>query len=111
MLDDNHFHAIANATLMHFNDQLEQAYDQEDLEELDYDEGSGILIISTPKGHTFMLNKHAPMRQLWLSSPIHGGLHFDYDAASQNWVLPTGGKLKEILAEGLSKTAGLSVVL
>jgi len=111
MLDDNHFRAIANATLMHFYDQLEQAYDQEDLEELDYDEGSGILSIVTPDKKTFIISKHAPSHQIWLASPISGGLHFDYDPATQNWVLPDGRSLKHILADNLRTCAGLQVVL
>ena len=90
MLDDNHFHAISNATLMHFNDQLEQAYDNEDLDELDLDEGSGILSIITADDVTFIVSKHQPSQQLWLASPISGGLHFDFDTNAQDWLLPDG---------------------
>lgn len=111
MLDDNHFHAIANATLMHFYDQLEQAYDHEDLEELDFDEGAGILTIVTPDQKTFILSKHGPSHQLWLASPISGGLHFVFDSANKEWVLHDGTSLKQILAENLKKCAGITVVL
>lgn len=111
MLDDNHFHAIANATLMHFYDQLEQAYDQEDLEDLDYDEGAGILTIVTPDNKTFVISKHSPSHQVWLASPISGGLHFDYNSQTKDWVLPNGQSLRHILADNLRKSAGVQVVL
>lgn len=111
MLDEKHFHAIADATLMHFNDQLEQAYDQEDLDELDYDEGSGILTIITPSNVTFVLSKHGPSRQLWLASPLSGGLRFDFDSNADCWALPDGRTLKHILSQDLKKTADINAVL
>lgn len=110
MLDETHFHACANATLMHINDQLEQLFDRGDLEELDYDEGAGILTIITNDEVTFVISKHGPSGQLWLASPISGGLHFDYDAASQDWLLSTGESLKQLLAANLQDSAGLHVV-
>lgn len=109
MLDDSHFHAYANATLMHINDQLEQAYDQGDLEELDYDEGAGILTIITPEEQTFIVSKHGPSAQLWLASPISGGLHFDFDGEAQDWKLDDGRTLKQILAENLRDSADIHV--
>lgn len=111
MLDESHFHAYANATLMHINDQLEQAYDNGDLEELDYDEGAGILTIITADDVTFVVSKHSPSGQLWLASPISGGLHFDFDSNAQDWKLEDGRTLKKILAENLEQCCGLHVVL
>lgn len=111
MLDESYFHAYANATLMHISDHLEQAYDEGQLEELDYDEGGGILTIITPDNVTFVVSKHAPSGQLWLASPISGGLHFDYDNALQDWTLPDGQTLKQTLADDLRESAGIEVVL
>lgn len=111
MLDESHFHAYANATLLHINDQLEQAFDAGDLEELDYDEGAGILTIITPDEVTFVLNKHAPSGQLWLASPIDGGLHFDFDEDCKQWRLSDGRMLKKLLAANLEQSCGLHVVL
>lgn len=110
MLDATHFRAITNATMMHINDQLEQAFDQGDLDELDFDEGAGILTIITPDDKTFVLSRHEPSRQLWLASPISGGLHFDYSQESQEWQLPDGRKLKQLLAEDLKRTARINIV-
>lgn len=111
MLDQTHFHAYADATLLHLHDQLEQAFDDGDLEDLDYDEGAGILSIVTPDGHTFIASKHAPSGQLWLASPISGGLHFDFDDDTRRWVLDDGRTINGVLADNLRETAGLQVVL
>lgn len=110
MLDETHYNAIANATLMHISDQLENAYDEELLDELDLNEGSGLLSIITSGGATFLLSKHSPSRQLWLSSPISGGLHFDFCQETQDWALPDGRTLKTLLAEELKKNASVHVV-
>lgn len=106
MLDEHHFHAIAGATLLHINDQLEQAFDEGDLEDLDYDEGAGLLTIITAAGTTFVVSKHSPSRQVWLASPISGGLHFDFDQATQEWSLPDGRSLKLMLAHDLKTALG-----
>mgnify|MGYP001167788164 FL=1 len=111
MTDEFHFHAYANATLQHIFDQLEQAYDDESLEDLDYDEGSGILSIVTPSGQTFIVSKHGPSQQLWLASPISGGLHADFNESEQEWLLPDGRDLKDVLAEDLVTTAGIRIRL
>ena len=111
MLDENHFIAISSATLMHFNDQLEQAYDNGDLDELDYDEVSGILSIITAQGVTFIVNRHGPSRQILLASPISGGLHFDYCIDSNAWKLPDGRTLNAILTHDIEKTTGLKTIL
>lgn len=111
MLDDAHFHAIAAATLVHISDQLEQAYDNGDLDELDYDEGAGILSIITADGRTFILSKHSPSHQLWLASPLSGGLHFEYHTAKACWCLSDGRTLNDILMADLKKCAGVQAVL
>lgn len=111
MLDESHFHAYANATLQHIHDQLEQAYDSGVLEDLDFDEGAGLLTIIASSGEHFLVSKHGPSRQLWLASPIAGGLHFSHDANSQDWLLPDGQRLKQLLADNLLQSCGLRVVL
>lgn len=110
MLDASHFLAIASATLLHINDQLEQAFDAGSLEDLDYDEGAGILTIITPQEITFVLSMHRPSSQLWLASPLSGGLHFDFSASDQDWRLPDGSSLKTILADDIQKAGGPHVV-
>lgn len=107
-MDETHFHAVADATLMHCFDQLERAYEAGTLDELEL--ADGILTLVTPQQKTFLLSKHGPSRQLWLASPQSGGLHFSWAQGDQYWHLPDGRKLYELLRGELS-AHGIEVVL
>lgn len=109
MHDETRFHALADATLLHLFDQLEDAFERGDFEELDLN--GGILTIETMAGATFILSKHAPSMQLWLASPLSGGHHFAYDESAATWVLPDGTQLKSLLCAELLKAASVKVVL
>lgn len=107
-MDEKHYHTIADATLMHCFDQLDNAYDNGALEDLELE--AGILTITATTGRTFVLSKHAPSLQLWLASPLSGGLHFRFDEAERLWALTDGRKLYDVLRADL-KQAGVEVVL
>ena len=40
---------------------------------------------------TWVVNKHAPTRQIWLSSPKSGAKHYAFDEASGLWQDTRGG--------------------
>jgi frataxin len=40
---------------------------------------------------TWVVNKHAPTRQIWLSSPKSGARHYAFEAASGLWQDTRGG--------------------
>lgn len=109
MLDETHFLAIASATLEHIHDQLEQAFEDGTIEELEL--GEGVLTIELETGQTFVVSKHEPSRQMWLASPLSGGLHFDYNHDNAEWRLADGRVLKRLLAEELKQLCGLHIVL
>jgi frataxin len=44
-----------------------------------------VLSIKTTRG-TFVLNKQAPVQQLWYSSPVSGPHHYDYDSDTRRWL-------------------------
>ncbi len=108
MLDETHFNAIANATLMHCFDQLEDAYERGDIDELELEEG--VLSITTSEGKQFIVSKHGPSRQIWLASPLSGGLHFSYSQNDQGWTLPDGSTLYEILRRDLAHCGAEAVL-
>lgn len=99
-MDETRFHAIADATLEHCFDQLEDAFESGKIEELELQ--GGILTIQSGGGRTFLLSKHAPSRQLWLASPLSGGLHFSFSETEQNWKLPDATLLYELLRRELA---------
>ena len=45
---------------------------------------------------TWLVNKHAPTRQIWLSSPQSGARHYAFDDGSGQWQDTRGGP--ELLA-------------
>jgi iron donor protein CyaY len=99
-MDEKRYHAIADATLMHCYDQLEDAFEAGAIDELELQ--GGILTIATVSGRTYLLTKHGPSLQLWYASPNLGGLHFTFDEGVQRWLLPDGKWLYEILRGELS---------
>lgn len=43
---------------------------------LDVELNGGILQIELPDGGAYVINKHAPNREIWMSSPKSGAWHF-----------------------------------
>ena len=107
-MNETRFHAIADATLMHCYDQLEDSFEAGKIDELELQ--GGILTIKTVSGRTFLVTKHSPSLQLWLASPISGGLHFRFDETEQYWVLPDGVTLYDLLRRELA-AEDIAVVL
>lgn len=93
------FHPLADLVLQRCFAGLEAAYDSGALEDLELQ--NGILTLVTASGKTLVLSKHAPTCQLWLASPISGGLHFVYDASTERWVT-RGEELYSLLTRELA---------
>lgn len=45
----------------------------------------GVLTISLGDKGTYVINKQAPNRQLWWSSPVSGPRRYAWDAAARKW--------------------------
>ncbi len=61
----------------------------------------GVLTVEGDEG-TWIVNKHAPTRQIWLSSPISGARHYAFDETSGLWKDTRGGAdLLSILTQEL----------
>jgi frataxin len=50
----------------------------------------GVLNVEGDDG-TWVVNKHAPTRQIWLSSPKSGARHYAFDSVSGQWKDTRGG--------------------
>jgi|SRR6516164_4217184 iron donor protein CyaY len=99
-MDETQFHAFADASLQHYAEALEPAYDSGMLDELELD--NGILTIIAD-GKTLLLNKHTASRQLWLASPFSGGHHFSFHPQREDWELTDGTTLDDLLARELQQ--------
>ena len=105
-MNETEFHRLADSKLTTIVDALE-AQDQAGHLTVEYENGA--LSVELADGRQLLISKHAPTRQLWLSSPLLGGLHFGYDA--DTWALPDGRTLDAVLAQDLQALAAVKVAL
>ena len=63
---------------------------------LDLTLADGVLSVASPARGTWVLNKHGPTRQIWLSSPVSGprkfNLHWEAETAGQKTSAATAGE-------------------
>ena len=87
------FASLADSLL----ESLEEAIGAEGDAELQ----GGVLTVQGDAG-TWLVNKHAPTRQIWLSSPKSGARHYAFDRASGLWKDTRGsGDLLSTLSDEL----------
>ena len=107
-MDDAAFQSAADGTLTDLMDRLDAVLG----DQFDIDLEAGVLTIELDTGAQYLINKHAPMRQLWLSSPVSGAGHFDYDAARGAWINSRSGEnLSILLGAELSAASGQTLDL
>ncbi len=81
-MSDSAFESLADSLLA----TLEEALG----DHVDAERQGGILTIEDDAG-TWIVNKHAPTRQIWLSSPVSGARHYAFDAEGGQWLDTRGG--------------------
>jgi len=104
LMNEMEYHKLADEALANITQKLEKA-DEDGVIELEME--GGMVTIALESGKQFIVSKHAPTRQLWLSSPLSGGLHFSYDEAQKDWRLPDAKKLTAVLFSELAQIAGV----
>ena len=110
-MDEQAFETLAEATLQRIADAIESA--AEDFgSNIDVELDGGVLTIELDAGGTCLVNKHAPLQQLWVSSPVSGASHYAWDETAGTWVSTRGGgALLPMLAREFSEVAGISLDL
>ena len=107
-MDDPAFEALARTTLERLANRIEEAAG----DELDVDLDDGVLTVETASGAQYLVNRHAPSGELWLSSPVSGAGHFVRDRESGGWRdKRRGGDLARRLESELSQALGRPVSL
>jgi frataxin len=79
-MSDSAFETLANSLLAALEEGLG---DDAELQ-------AGILTVEGEAG-TWIVNKHAPTRQVWLSSPKSGAKHYAFEATKGVWQDTRGG--------------------
>lgn len=93
LVKESTFDDVANRTLSHLHDMLENWADYNGSEEYDISLELGVLTLALGEGGgTFVLNKQAPTRQIWLSSPQSGPSHYSFCQDTQCWIDERSGK-------------------
>lgn len=104
--DEQSFALRADQTLLHVADTVDAALG----DDLDVDFEGAILSITLPKGGQYVINKHAPNREIWLSSPTSGAWHFAWDG--ETWRSTRGAETLFLLLAGeLERACGKPVAL
>lgn len=107
-MEEAEFLALADATLADYMGRLDRMLG--DVVDVDLD--GGVLTIELENDSQYVLNKHAPTRQLWLSSPVSGAGHFRYDPGLRAWIdTRSGSALADLLERELAAAAGRPIKL
>lgn len=105
-LVESEFIKLAELTLGNFLSAIEAV----EPDDADADLQDGVLTIEFDDGRVFIVNRHVPLRQIWLSSPVSGAGHFDYQEGT--WIASRDGRdLAKTLGAELSDLLGAKVRL
>lgn len=74
-MDETIFHENSDNAL---NQLLEFVEDLENIYEIEGNLDSGVLSVIMPDEREYIINKHTPSRQIWVSSPYTGAGYFEF---------------------------------
>lgn len=108
-LSESRFHALADGLLQTIVDAVDAAVG----DTVEVDLIGGVLTVDLVSRGQYVINKHAPNREIWLSSPSSGAWHFTYDAESDAWVSTRdrSQSLTEVLVRELAAATGTTITL
>ncbi|CAH8515570.1 unnamed protein product [Schistosoma turkestanicum] len=108
-LSNAEYESVSNRTLELLADSFEQLPERFTLDkEYDVEHAYGVLKVTFgPQVGTYIINRQAPNKQLWLSSPRSGPKRYDYIPSMRLWIYKHDGKsLHSLLSEEISAIVG-----
>ncbi|KAK1318739.1 hypothetical protein QJS10_CPB04g01802 [Acorus calamus] len=107
MVQEDEFHKLADETIQNLLEKFEEYGDDIQLDGFDIDYGNQVLTLKLGDLGTYVINKQAPNRQIWLSSPVSGPSRFDWDRTSKAWIYRRSkANLLHLLEEEVAKLCG-----
>ena len=105
-MTETEFNRLADETI----EDIEQRLDELDID-IDYETTGGVLTISFADNSKLIINRQAPLQQIWVATRS-GGFHFNYNEAAQCWIKDDDGtELLVALSRYCSDHAGQAVEL
>jgi frataxin len=80
-MEESFYHEVANQQMQKLLDMAE-AFEESHNLETEYE--AGVLTITLPNKRQYVINKHTPSRQIWVSSPVSGAGYYELD--NNEWV-------------------------
>ena len=107
-MKESEFHALAEAQFLTIEEAVEAATERSDAD-IDADTSGGVLTLSFANQSKIIINKQAPLSQIWVATRANG-YHFDY--IDEQWIdNREGHELMALLAGACSAQAGQEVHL
>ena len=104
LMNDSQYHQLVDDAFI----KLEEALDECEVD-IDYESAEGILTLIFVNGSKIILNKQAPLHQLWVATKFNGH-HFNYQAGT--WIDErTGVEFWSFMNDAASKQAEQTVKL
>ncbi len=108
IVDSKAFEIHAEKTLHVLFEQIDNALG----DVMDVDLEGGILTIELASGSQYVINKQAPNREIWMSSPLSGAKHFYFDEEKNTWIdTRDGGNLYDLLSSELAQASATAFSL
>jgi len=103
-MNDSEYHQLADDLLI----QLQDAVDDVEFD-LDYETAGGLVEIIFPNGSKIIINKQAPLHQIWVATKFNGH-HFEY--TDGQWIdNRSGQELWTLINDAATKQAGEPIEL
>lgn len=107
-MNESEFNDIVDDILVDIEDAVEEASDETGAD-IDYETASGILTLTFNNGSQIIINRQAPLKEIWVAAKS-GGFHFAFDQAADKWVC-NGKELFAALSGYCSEQSGQSITL
>ncbi|MFV9875150.1 MAG: iron donor protein CyaY [Rickettsiales endosymbiont of Dermacentor nuttalli] len=93
------FNILAIKGLENLFEKLENSKEFNDLE-IEFENNEVLYIVSENK-QEYVINKHSPSQQIWVSSPLSGASYFSYDNSKGLWLDKQGRELESLIINEL----------